>query len=150
MIKKSDNKLLNEFVKDCVTFRLTETEALDYIKIRYGRKISIASYKRRKAFFKSDLSTQIWLNDFTRIGYVINHRQHMERINKICDDSIRQLLIETNKQNRDERKILALKDSIIETTKLLVELDMGTPIISAIKTKLESNNKNAQTSQISQ
>jgi hypothetical protein len=72
----------------------------------------------------------------------------MERINKICDDSMRQLLIETNKQNRDERKILALKDSIIDTTKLLVELDMGTPIISAIKTKLES--KDAQVTQISQ
>ena len=147
MIKKSDNKLINELVKDCITYKLAETEALDYIKIRYG-KISIASYKRRKALFKSDLSTNIWLNNFTRIGYVINHRQHMERINKICDDSMHQLQKEINKPNRDERKILALKDSIMESTKLLVELDMGTPIISAIKTKIES--KDAQASQISQ
>jgi len=59
-----------------------------------------------------------------------------------------QLQKEISKPNRDERKILALKDSIMESTKLLVELDMGTPIISAIKTKLES--KYAQASQISQ
>lgn len=147
MIKKSDNKLLNEFVKDCITYKLTETEALDYIQKRYGKKISIASYKRRKALFKSDLSTQVWLNDFTRIGYVINHRQHMERINKICDDSMHQLQKEINKPNRDERKILALKDSVMESTKLIVELDMGTPIISAIKTKLEQNAKASQISQ---
>jgi hypothetical protein len=70
MIKKSENKLLNELVKDCITYRLTETEALDYIKARYDNKISLASYKRRKALFRSDLSTQVWLNDFTRIGYV--------------------------------------------------------------------------------
>jgi hypothetical protein len=70
MIKKSENKLLNELVKDCITYRLTETEALDYIKARYDNEISLASYKRRKALFRSDLSTQVWLNDFTRIGYV--------------------------------------------------------------------------------
>lgn len=146
MIKNSDNKLLNELVKDCITYKLTETEALEYIQKRYGKKISIASYKRRKALFKSDLSTQIWLNDFTRIGYVINHRQHMERINKICDDSMHQLQKEISKPNRDERKIIALKVSIMESTKLLVELDMGTPIISAIKTKLEKK-ENAQSTQ---
>lgn len=146
MIKNPDNKLLNELVKDCITYKLTETEALEYIQKRYGKKISIASYKRRKALFKSDLSTQIWLNDFTRIGYVINHRQHMERINKICDDSMHQLQKEISKPNRDERKIIALKVSIMESTKLLVELDMGTPIISAIKTKLEKK-ENAQSTQ---
>jgi hypothetical protein len=147
MIKKSENKLLNELVKDCITYRLTETEALDYIKARYDNKISLASYKRRKALFRSDLSTQVWLNDFTRIGYVINHRQHMAHINQIRDDSMHQFYIEINKPNRDERKILALKDSIMESTKLLVELDLGTPIISAIKSRLEQN---AEASQIRQ
>ena len=78
MIKKSENRLINSLVQDCITYRLTESESLEYIKTRYGKKISIASYKRRKALFKSDLSTQLWLNDFTRIGFVINHRQHME------------------------------------------------------------------------
>jgi len=58
-----------------------------------------------------------------------------------------QLEKEISKQNRDERKILALKDSIMESTKLLIELDMGTPIISAIKTKLEENAKASQTGQ---
>jgi len=46
-----------------------------------------------------------------------------------------------------KRKILALKDSIMESTKLLVELDLGTPIISAIKSRLEQN---AEASQIRQ
>jgi hypothetical protein len=77
----------------------------------------------------------------------INHRQHMAHINQIRDDSMHQFYIEINKPNRDERKILALKDSIMESTKLLVELDLGTPIISAIKSRLEQN---AEASQIRQ
>ena len=132
-----ENKLLNEFVKDCITYRLSERESLEYIKLRSGREISAASYNRRKGHIKSDSSTHLWLNNFTRIGFVINHRQHMETINKLRDDSMRQLEKEISKKSRDERKILALKNSIMEATKLLVELDLGTPIISAIKTKLE-------------
>lgn len=146
-MKQSDNRYISELVKDTITYKLTLSESLEYIKLRYGKRISAASYKRRKASFRSDYSTQIWLNNFTRIGYVINHRAHMERINKICDDSMHQLQLEINKKIRDERKILALKDSIIETTKLLIELDLGTPIISAIKTKLEQQG-NAKASQI--
>jgi hypothetical protein len=49
MIKKSDNKLLNELVKDCIVYRLTETEALKYIEMRYGSKLGLRTYKVRKA-----------------------------------------------------------------------------------------------------
>ena len=59
-----------------------------------------------------------------------------------------QLQIEIDKTNRDEYKILKLKDNIFETTKLLSERNLGTPIISAIKSKLEQ--QNAKTLQVSQ
>lgn len=31
-ITETENKFLNELVKDCITYRLTETESLEYIK----------------------------------------------------------------------------------------------------------------------
>jgi hypothetical protein len=145
LIKTSDNKFLNSLVQDCITFRLTETESLEYIKTRYGKPISAPSFNRRKANVSSDLSTETWLTHFTRIGFVKNHQQDIETISKIRDDSMHQLQIEIDKPNRDEYKILKLKGNIIETTKLLSELNLGTPIISAIKSKLE----NAKTLQIS-
>ena len=147
MIKKSDNKLINELVKDCLLYRLTESEALDYIEKRYGKKIGLTSYKVRKAKLRSDVSTNIWLNHFTRIGFVQSHQGHIERINKLCDDSMHQLEKEISKPNRNERMILQLKDSIMEATKLLVGLDMGSPIIAEIKTRLEQK-ENAQSPQI--
>jgi hypothetical protein len=55
-----------------------------------------------------------------------------------------QLQIEINKKIRNERIILQLKVNIIETTKLLAELNLGTPIISAIKAKLERKKKDQE------
>ncbi|MEP6576408.1 MAG: hypothetical protein ABJB85_08280 [Nitrososphaerota archaeon] len=48
---------------------------------------------------------------------------------------------------RDEFKISRLKNDIRENAKLLSELGLGTPIISAIKAKLEENAKTIQISQ---
>jgi hypothetical protein len=135
-----ENKFLNELIKDCITFRLDESEAQEYIKTRF-KEISLASYKRRKANVLSEGSIQVWLNNYTRIGFVSNHKQDIETISKIRDDSVHQLQIEISKPIRDENKILRIKENINETTKLLAELNLGTPIISAIKAKLQEQER---------
>ena len=136
-ITETENKFLAELVKDCITYRLTETEALEYIKKRF-HAISLSSYKLRKSNVLSDKSTELWLNNFTRIGFVSNHKKQIENIEKILEDSIKQFFYEKDKKNRDERKIQQLKNDIRENVKLLSELNLGTPILSAIKAKLES------------
>lgn len=141
-----DNRFLNSLVQDCITHGLSEAESLEYVKVRYGKPISRASFIRRKSYITSDRSTDIWLNHFTRIGYVKNHQQDIETIRKLRDDSMRQLEREFGKPKRDEYKILKLKDNVIETTKLLSELNLGTPIISSIRAKL-SEKQNVETIQ---
>ena len=135
-LTESENKLLNELVKDCITYRLEEKEALQYIAIRF-KQVSLSSYKHRKAKVLSEDANQIWLNHFTRIGFVQHHKEQIETIQKIQDDSLRQVFIETNRSNRNENMILRLKNDIRENTKLLSELGLGTPIISAIKAKMQ-------------
>ena len=139
-ITETENKFLNELVKDCITFRLTETEALEYIKTRF-HSISLSSYKLRKSNVLSDKSIQLWLNNFTRIGFVSNHKKQIENIEMILEDSLKQFFYEKDKKTRDERKIQQLKNDIRENVKLLSELNLGTPIISAIKAKVEDNEK---------
>jgi len=130
-------------VQDCITYKLDENEALKYIEIRF-KKIGLASYKHRKAAVLSDGATQIWLNNFTRVGFVSNHKKQIEYIEKIQDDSLRQLFIEQNRQARNEGIILRLKQDIRDNTQLLSELNAGTPIISALKARLDSNSSNKQ------
>ncbi len=145
-ITQIETKFLNELVKDCITYKLEEQEALQYIEIRFKR-ISISSYKHRKARVLNEDSTQVWLNYFTRIGFVQHHKEQIEVVQKIQADSLKQFYVETQKELRDEFKISRLKNDIRENAKLLSELGLGTPIISAIKARLEENAKTIQISQ---
>ena len=139
-ISATEGKLLNELVKDCIMYRLTETEALEYIKFRF-KVISLAAYKSRKGKVTSEQSTQIWMNHFTRVGFVTHHKEQIEIIQTIQNDSLKQLHLERNKEDRNEAIIFRLKEDIRENAKLLSELGLGTPVIAAIKTKIEEANQ---------
>jgi mevalonate kinase len=145
-ITETENKFLNSLVVDSIIYRLSTEESLSYIQTRF-KKISEASYKKRKAAVLSDESTQVWLNYFTRIGFVQHHKEQMEHIQRVEEDSMRQFFVETIKGNRNEDKILKLKQDIRDNVKLLSELGLGTPIISAIKAKLERQ-EDAKTIQV--
>ena len=152
-ITETDNKFLKVLVQDSIIYNLSVAESLEYIKTRF-RPISIASYKQRKARALSEDTTQVWLNYFTRIGFVKHHKEQIEYIQKLQDDSLRQFFIESLRTSRSEDLILKLKQDIRDNTKLLSELGLGTPIISAIKAKLEERPKieerDAKTVQASQ
>jgi hypothetical protein len=49
--------------------------------------------------------------------------------------------INHNQENRDEDKIMKLKQDVRDNVKLLSELGLGTPIISAIKSKLQQSER---------
>jgi hypothetical protein len=143
-ITATENRFLNELIKDCITYRLEEQEALKYIAIRFNRPISLSNYKFRKARVMREDNTQIWLNHFTRIGFVHHHKNQIEVIEAIQKDSIRQFFAETNRTNRNEDLIKSLKSDIRENTKLLSELGLGTPIISTIKAKMNEERQQQQ------
>jgi len=147
-ITQTENEFLNSLVVDSIVYNLTIAQSLLYIETRF-HAISERSYQQRKANVLSDHSTQLWLNHFTRVGFVQHHKQQMEVIQRLQDDSMRHLLVECSRNPRNEERILKMKADIRENSKLLSELGLGTPIISAIKAKLEQK-ENASTIQISQ
>lgn len=89
-----ESKFLDELVSDCISYNLKEKEALEYIKSKFG-EIKPRSYQERKARLLSEDSTRIWFDWFTRIGFVLNHKKHTEDLQKVQDDSMHQLYIET-------------------------------------------------------
>ena len=46
---ETEDTFLNELIKDCITYRLEEQEALKYIEIRFKQPVSLSTYKHRKA-----------------------------------------------------------------------------------------------------
>jgi hypothetical protein len=145
---ETESKFVNSLVQDSIIYNLSIVESLEYIKTRF-KEISEACYKKRKAKALSEQSSQIWLNHFTRIGFVKTHKEQIEYIQRLQDDSLRQFFIESikNQDQRNEEKILKLKQDIRDNTKLLSELGLGTPIISAIKSRLQPQEQDAKTVQ---
>lgn len=136
-ITETKRLFLDELVKDCITYRLTENEAMQYIESRFKR-ISVSSYKHRKAKLLNENESQIWLEYFTRIGFVETHKKHIEDVQRLQNDSMYRFYeMIQDREKYDDEKVLKLKHDIRENIQLLSDLGLGTPIISAIKSKLE-------------
>ena len=144
-IKKSETKLqyrqklLDKLITDCITYRLTEKEAHKYIEQEYGRPISSKTYFtiKSKLESQSEETSLLWLNEFTRIGFVQLHKKLMDNLERIYEDNLNRFFIESRKEPRNEELILKLNANIRENTTLLSNLSMGSPIIAAVKAKLQ-------------
>jgi hypothetical protein len=139
--KTKENEILKALVADCINYGFSEKEALSYIKARLGGKeISADAYYRRKKNIDSGNYAKEWLNYFSRVGFVVKHRQIIEVIEKMQQDILKDYLIEQSKpyEIRNKNEIKQLRYEIRENAKLLQELSLGTPIIAQIKAKIEN------------
>ena len=132
-------KLLDKLVTDCITYRLTEKEAHRYIEEEYGKPISSKTYFTIKSRLESqsEVTSQLWLNEFTRIGFVQHHRKLIDNLERIYEDNLNRFFIESRKEPRNDELILKINANIRENTRLLCELGLGSPIIAAVKAKLQ-------------
>src|SRR5919198_3157394 len=139
---------LLEAVRECITYSLTEREALAYIKNRTGgeKEISTRHYYRIKSFVQSEPSTQLWLSQFTKLGFVTEHRKHIDEVNKARAEMWRMILKEQIRPAEQQDKFLIAKlySQIHENIKLASALNLGTPVVAQIKAMVDkaSNNDN--------
>lgn len=141
----SDIKFIDSLITDCITYNLSTAEGLAYVKTRFGKAISESMYKNHKADILSDEGMRVWLNHETRLGYVQTHLTLKKRIEKINEDSFNQLFYETKltkMKDRDTDKIEKIKAGIIASARLLLEINLDTPIITTIKMQSDTNRKN--------
>jgi hypothetical protein len=135
-----ENEVLTALVADTINFGLSEKEALSYIKARLGRQISADAYYRRKKMVDSGNYASEWLNYFTKIGFVVKHKEIIDVIEMVQHDTLKDYLNEQSKpfEIRNKNEIAKLRYEIRENAKLLQELSLGTPVIAQIKAKLNN------------
>jgi hypothetical protein len=125
---------------------LTEKEAHKYIEVEYGRKISSKNYYtiKSKLEAQAEETSLLWLNEFTRIGFVTQHRRLIDNIERIYQDNLNRFFIESRKDPsiRNEDLLLKLNANIRENTTLLQNLGVGSPVIAGIKAKLQRYEEN--------
>jgi hypothetical protein len=93
---------------------------------------------------QAEETSVLWLNEFTRIGFVIQHRRLIDNIERIYQDNLNRFFIESRKDTsiRNEDLILKLNSNIRENTTLLQNLGVGSPVIAGIKAKLQRYEEN--------
>ena len=135
---KHQKHRLVEAVRDCVTYSLTEREALAYIKNRTGDELNRRNYYRIKSFVQSDPSTQLWLSQFTKLGFVTEHRKHIDEVNKARSELWRMILVEQSKPDEEQNKLITkLYSQIQGNIKLASALNLGTPVVAQIKAMVD-------------
>jgi len=119
-------------------YNFNETDALDYIKTRFGKAISGRTYRRYKRNLENGNASQEWMKHFTRTGFVVTHQLVFEGARRLLESSMRRLFEEENGGgSANENLILKLKQEIREELKLVTELSIGTPILDNIKAQID-------------
>jgi hypothetical protein len=136
--------LYQKLVSDCITYNLRYPEAIKYIEVETdGHILSKRHYYRLKDKLMREESNQVWLNEFTRIGFVRTHKMLLEDAEKVYKDSLNRYFEEAIRQPRNKNLIIKLEQNYRENAHLVAELLTGTPIVAAIKAKLqEKDNSN--------
>lgn len=142
--RKKDKEALIVLTSDVINYGLSDNEGLEYIAERFGRPISRSGLYNLKKIVNSGKHANAWLNHYTKVGFLIKHKQIIDNVEKIQQDSLKDYirLMNIPEEERDEdsrvwNKIRGLRYDIRENAKLLQELSLGTPIIAQIKAKIE-------------
>lgn len=138
--KTEHSKIIDNLIVETITYRLSEVQALEYIKLQSGITISRGTYYERKKNLENDEHAREFIHYQTRLGFVLAHEKHIRSINKIMDDSIKRCDIEMNKEvdKRDEPLLIKLKDNLTRIVHLSAELNVGNPIIATMKADIDN------------
>ena len=144
MTNHTDETILNRLIQDCITYRLHDKDAQQYIKSYTGKKLSQGYISKKKKEVESEPKINLWLNHHTRIGFIRDHKSRMDEMEKVQGKLMNLFLTETN-----VRIIALLSERIESINTRLSELNLGSPIIAQIKQKMEVANTGEITSRVS-
>ena len=139
-LTKSQRERLKTLVVDCSTYRLSESESLEYIKQKLGRPISASHFYQIKRSLESDTEMQRWINDYARVGFLLEHRRRIEEMDSLQKFAYEMLLAERAKpvDQRDQSLILKIMAQMVSISRRLVSLQNGTPILTQVHALLQS------------
>lgn len=140
---------------DTVIYKFTTETAIKYMKI-WGVDCSESYYFKVKRRVMSDEETNFFLNEHMRVGYARNHRLQIEETERLKDHLMEVFYQESSKpymlqvgDNEDGtpkminnpaynlKNVTLLTDKIDTLNKSLDDLHNGSPLVSAIKKKID-------------
>lgn len=153
--------LLKKFVLDTIIYKFDTKLALQYMKAIGHIDCSESYYYKVKRRVMSDEETNFFLNEHMKVGYARNHRLQIEETDRLKDhwlelfyqESSKPYLIEAGKNEDDSpkminnpaydiRKVALITSTIDNLNKSLDDLHNGSPLVHAIKQKIDEAMQN--------
>ena len=140
-LSKDQRLFLNKLVADCIAYNLIGEQAVVYVRSQLKQDINIRTINIYKKRLQSDEATRQWYSDFARIRFVRLHSKVVDDLERSYNDTNEQMFKETLKSPRNEGMIIRLKLKLEETAEMMSEFASDTPVIDAIRQKIEGNKK---------
>ena len=157
-LTKKERLAMPQLVWDCMQYNLEEKEALIYINTRLGRDatgvitegkfrgVTTGALYHYKRMVKKGEFTQNWLNEFTKIGYVVSHHKLISTADEEFQFIVRRLFMEKNRTKIVDGKrvedinlntILKLHEDLRQQGYYINRLNDTTPIVAQVREILE-------------
>lgn len=136
---KNKESILHNLVTDCITYRLSEKESLEYITTRY-KKISRRHYFRIKKQILSDQELDDFFNHHARIGFVLDHKKRRDEMELVLGYLMKRWLSITEGNLFRFSDMTRLAETIIHVNQRAEDLSLSNSIIFKIKEDFEEAN----------
>jgi len=138
---KSEKQLLISLINDYSLFGATDSEVIQMLSTKLGKKISeTLFYQLKKEAVKRRVDSEQWLDTYAKYQYVEFFRKRIEEL-EFVQKTLLQALVD-EKQNK--ALINQLSKTIAENTKTLGSFGLAPPILSKIQSALSGNYNNSQ------
>jgi hypothetical protein len=128
---KSEKYLLISLINDYSLFGDTDSEIIQMLSQKIGKKISeILFYRLKKESVKKRGESEAWLDYYAKYQYIEYYRKRMEELEFVQKKLLKALIEETEKEEEKQDKLLInqLSKTIAENSKVLAEFGMAPPL----------------------
>lgn len=134
---RAESDILDQLVLDCDRFRLSETESLTYIRLRFGKEVNRDTYFSRKRKLVSDPYVHKWFSNFARVGYALKQVRIIEDLESTLGILQKELYYCSITKPVDRKALALIAGEINEITKQFRTILLDAPFVAALKAELD-------------
>ena len=141
---KSEKQLLVSLINDYSLFGATDSENIQMLSQKIGRKISeTLFYLLKKEDMKKRGDADQWLDTYAKYQYIEFFRKRIEDL-EFVQKTLMQALVEEKDQMKNKYLMNQLSKTIAENTKVLGSFGLAPPILSKMQSAITDNYNNSQ------
>jgi len=141
---KSEKQLLVSLINDYSLFGATDSENIQMLSQKIGRKISeTLFYLLKKEDMKKRGDADQWLDTYAKYQYIEFFRKRIEDL-EFVQKTLMQALVEEKDQMKNKYLMNQLSKTIAENTKVLGSFGLAPPNLSKMQSAITDNYNNSQ------